>query len=380
MDKHLFIIAGEESGDQHASALLKEIKQLSPNLIVSGLGGKHLEAQGMQNILDLTQLAITGITGVLTHLKAIRQAFKITQAYLLKHRPDAVILVDYPGFNLRMAKWIKKNIGCPVIYYISPQIWAWKAKRIEIIKQNVDHMAVILPFEKAIYEQAKVSVSYVGHPLRESLLNLPSKEACREQFSWSADETILAILPGSRKAEIARHMPVMIKSLKILKTQARFQNLKLVIPVAKSLSQNDFLPYLKEIPELELIDGQAQNVVQAADAVVVSSGTASLECAILAKPSCIIYKSSWLNYYLATRWMKVKYLGLSNLLLNQMVIPELLQVDCNPKELSKMLQALLEESDWRMSMINRLNDLKSMLLPADGPKLAQTTLHFFKYS
>lgn len=378
MDKHLFIIAGEESGDQHASALLKEIKQLSPYLMVSGLGGKHLEAQGMQNILDLTQLAITGISGVFMHLKAIQHAFKVTKAYLLKHRPDAVILVDYPGFNLRMAKWIKKNIGCPVIYYISPQIWAWKAKRIEIIKQNVDHMAVILPFEKAIYEQAKVSVSYVGHPLRESLLNLPSKEACREQFSWPVDETILAVLPGSRKAEIARHMPVIIESLKILKTQARFQHLKLVIPIAKSLSHNDFLPYLKEIPEFELIDGQAQHVVQAADAVVVASGTASLECAILAKPTCIIYKSSWLNYYLATRWMKVKYLGLANLLLNQMVIPELLQVDCNPQELSKMLQALLEQSDWRTSMVNHLQGLKKLLTPSEGVALSQTVCQFIE--
>jgi lipid-A-disaccharide synthase len=378
LDKHLFIIAGEESGDQHASALLKEIQQLSPHLTVSGLGGKHLEAQGMQNILDLTQLAITGISGVFMHLKAIRQAFKVTKAYLLKNRPDAVILVDYPGFNLRMAKWIKKNIGCPVIYYISPQIWAWKAKRIEIIKQNVDHMAVILPFEKAIYEQAKVSVSYVGHPLRESLLNLPSQEACREQFSWPADETILAVLPGSRKAEIARHMPVIVESLKILKNQARFQNLKLVIPVAKSLSQNDFLPYLKEIPQFELIDGQAQHVVQAADAVVVASGTASLECAILSKPTCIIYKSSWLNYYLATRWMKVKYLGLANLLLNQMVIPELLQVDCNAQELSKMLQALLEKSAWRTSMVSHLQGLKKLLTPSEGAALSQTVCQYIE--
>jgi lipid-A-disaccharide synthase len=376
LDKHLFIIAGEESGDQHASVLLKEIKQLIPEVQVSGLGGQHLQAQGMQNILDLTQLAITGITGVLSHLKAIRHAFKLSKKYLLEHRPDVVILVDYPGFNLRMAKWIKNHLGCPVIYYISPQIWAWKAQRIEIIKRYVDHMAVILPFEKAIYEQAKVSVSYVGHPLRESLLSLPSPKACREFFALKENDSLLAILPGSRKAEIDRHMPIIVQSIKKLKSHPAWKDLKLMIPVAKSLKRADFLVYLKDLPEMMLIDGQAQKLVQAADAVVVASGTASLECAILAKPCCIIYKSSWLNYYLATRWMKVKYLGLANLLMNQMLIPELLQADCNPQELSKMLQALLEDSLWRNSMVGRLKQLKLMLLPAQGQSLGQTVFDF----
>ena len=375
--KHLFIIAGEESGDQHGAALLKKILAMQFNLKVTGLGGKHLESLGMENVLDLTQLAITGISGVITHIKSIQNAFKVTKRYLLKNPPDAVVLIDYPGFNLRMAKWIKQHIGCPVIYYISPQIWAWKAKRIEIIKAYVDHMAVILPFEKSIYEEAKVAVSYVGHPLRDDLFNLPHRDACRRHFNWGMSEDILAILPGSRRGELARHMPVIVDTLKILAKNPVYQKLKIVIPVAKSLDKTAFLPYLESLPfAYELIDGQAQWVIQAANAVIVASGTASLECAVLAKPTCIIYKSSWLNYYLATRWMQVKYLGLANLLMDKMVLPELLQTDCTPVELSKMIQALFEESIWRDSMLSHLKDLSALLSPSEGIPLEKTVKNF----
>lgn len=381
MDKKVFIIAGEESGDQHAASLVKKLLQLEPHIQISGLGGKHLESQGMQNILDLTKLAITGISGVLGHLRDIYQAFQITKKYLLEYRPDLVILVDYPGFNLRMAKWIKKHIGCPVVYYISPQIWAWKAKRIEIIKENVDHMAVILPFEKSIYEKANVPVTYVGHPLRDELLSLPSQEECRLALRGQMNERWLAILPGSRKGELSRHMPTLMQSLRLLYQNPDYQDLKIMIPVAKSLDKALFLPYLQDCPyEYRLIDGQAQKVIQASDAVIVASGTASFECAVLGKPSCIVYQSSWINYYLATRWMRVKYLGLSNLLFNQMILPELLQTDFTAHELMKMIKSLFEISDWRTSLLKHLKRLPDLLKPAEGIPLEQTIQQLLKTS
>ncbi len=379
LDKKIFIIAGEESGDQHAAALVKRLLQMDPGLDISGLGGKHLEAQGMKNVLDLTQLAITGISGVFGHLRDIHQAFKLTKAYLLKNPPDLVILIDYPGFNLRMAKWIKKQIGCPVVYYISPQIWAWKAKRIEIIKANVSHMAVILPFEKPIYEAENVPVTYVGHPLRDELLAIPSQSECRTDLNGLQNERWLAILPGSRKGELSRHMPVIMEGLKLLYQHPSYQDLKVVIPVAKSLNRESFLPYLKDCPfEYRLFDGQAQKVIQASDVVIVSSGTASFECAVLGKPSCIVYQSSWLNYYLAMRWMKVKYLGLANLLFNQMILPELLQKDFQATEIMKMVMALFEESNWRTSLIKHLKTLSELLKPADGTPLETTIQQLLK--
>ena len=371
MSKKIVIIAGEESGDQHAAKLISELMQMYPNLEISGLGGYHLQTLGMHNLMDLTKLAITGLTGVLTHLKSIHQAFKLIKKHLMNHRPDLVILVDYPGFNLRMAKWIKNHLNCPVLYYISPQIWAWKEKRKETIRRYVDHMAVILPFEYELYRREQIPVSYVGHPLMESLQLVPSQQECRIHFNWDTQQKILAVCPGSRIGEINRHMPVLMEALKEMPSQ----DLKIVIPVAKSLSSSLLQTYLKDCPfPYELISGQAQMVMNAADAVVVASGTASLESALLNKPTCIIYKSSWLNYFLARQFMKVNYLGLSNLLQGKMVVPELLQDDCNAHELSKMLELLLHSEQWRSTMIRRLERLNQSLIPQQHNGLAHLAL------
>lgn len=377
MSKRLVIIAGEESGDQHAAKLLQQLYASYPQIEVSGLGGYHLQSLGMDNLMDLTKLAITGLTGVFTHLRAIAQAFKLIKTHLKKNPPDLVILVDYPGFNLRMAKWIKKNLNCPVLYYISPQVWAWKAKRIEIIRQCVDHMAVILPFEYVLYQSHQIPVSYVGHPLLESLSQVPTLQQCREHFALGASERILAVCPGSRTMEIKRHMPVIIEALKLLP----HQDLKIVIPVSKSLDVSIFNPYLKQFPfPYVLISGQAQKVMQAADAVVVASGTASLESAMLQKPSCIIYKSSWLNFYLARHFMRVNYLGLSNLLQGRMVLPELLQMDCNPHELAKMIDRLLHSTSVREQMFIQLKQLNTHLIPQDVSALPKLVAKMMKLS
>jgi lipid-A-disaccharide synthase len=368
--KHIVLIAGEESGDQHAAQLLRQLQSKYPDIKASGFGGVHLKNAGMDVVFDLTTLAITGLTGVLSHLHVIRKAFLLIQAHLRKIKPDLVILVDYPGFNLRLAKWIKKNIPCPILYYVSPQVWAWKAGRIETIRQVVDHMAVILPFEKALYDKENIPSTYVGHPLLESISKVPSQVDCRIRLGFQPTERLVAFLPGSRKQEVLRHMPVMLESLKRLAKDLSFKDIKIIIPIAKSLDQSWVESLFQGCPyPYVCIDGNAQMVVQAADAVVVASGTASLECALLMKPSCIIYRSSWLNYYLATLFMKVKYLGLANLLLNQLVFPELLQPDCNPTELEKMIIKLLNPSSWRDQMVNKLHTIHEILKPMSNQLL-----------
>ena len=289
--------------------------------------------------------------------------------------------MDYPGFNLRLVKWIKKHLTCPVLYYISPQIWAWKANRIEIIRKYVDHIAVILPFELDIYQKHHIPATYVGHPLLESLKNIPSQEKCREQFSWSMQDKILAICPGSREMEVIKHLPVMIQALELLQKMGDLQHLKIVVPVAKSLDMQFVDSFFQGFSHpYELISGNAQYVMQASDAVIVASGTASLESAILLKPTCIIYKSSWFNYYLAQRLMKVKYLGLSNLLLNRMAVPELLQTDCNPQELANMIQLLLHSSAWRQHLVHQMTDLKELLTPQNPDLLANLAIHMLENS
>ena len=206
--KKLVIIAGEESGDQHAAAVVRELQAVNSQIHFSGIGGAHMEDAGVELISDLARFGVTGLSEVLRHAGVIRQAFQRIKAHLRNNPPDLLILVDYPGFNLRLAKFAKKKLGLRVLYYISPQIWAWKAKRIHLIHKYVDHMAVIFPFEKEIYIKAGIPVSFVGHPLLSKLDNIHNTTMLRDKFSLPKKKRILAILPGSRTHEIERHMPV----------------------------------------------------------------------------------------------------------------------------------------------------------------------------
>lgn len=353
--KKIVIIAGEESGDIHAAAFIKQLKADNLDIEMSGIGGHHMQNAGVELISDLARYGVTGLTEVIRHARVIRKAFALIKAHLIKTKPDLLILVDYPGFNLRLAKFAKSQ-GIRVLYYISPQIWAWKANRIHTIKATVDKMAVILPFEKIIYEKEQVPVAFVGHPLMQKE-KIPAQS---NSLDLPENKRLVAFLPGSRVNEVERHMPVFIETMKRLSEKDK--HLHFIIPVAKSLNLSYIQDFFKttNLP-LSLIEGKATEVAAKADAIVVASGTASLECALLAKPMCIVYKAAWLSYAIAMKVIKVKYLGLSNLLQNAMVVPELLQYDCNPDELVKIVQQLLNDNDLKTKMTYRLADLASLL-------------------
>lgn len=358
--KRLVIIAGEESGDIHAAAFVRQLKARHANLEISGIGGKHMQDAGVNLISDLARFGVTGLSEVIRHLPVIRRAFKDIKAHLTANKPDLLVLVDYPGFNLRLAKFAKQVLGLRIVYYISPQIWAWKAGRIHTIRDCIDHMAVILPFEKKLYEEAGVPVSFVGHPLVDTVKDSEDIKASREKLGIPQDRRIVAMLPGSRTHEIERLMPVLCDTANRLFSQ--FNDLHFVIPVAgtinpdliKSYFTNKALPYT-------LINSNAIETVACSDCVVVASGTASLECALLIKPMCIIYKASRLTYLAAFRLIKIKYLGLCNLLQNEMIAPELLQYDCNPQELTRVVIDLLNNDEIKQRMIVRLQRLKQSL-------------------
>lgn len=358
-NQHIVIVAGEESGDQHAAEMVKELKLTHPQLRFSGIGGKHMEAAGVSLISDLARYGVTGVTEVLRHLWIIRRAFKAIQAHLLKHPPALLVLVDYPGFNLRLAKFAKQH-GIRVLFYISPQIWAWKAGRINTIRNYVDHMAVILPFEKSIYREAGVPVSFVGHPLikriNEALTHAPS----RESLNLPVDKRLIALLPGSRTHEMERHMPVMIEMAKQI--HRKHHDVHFVIPVAGTLKLEKIADYYQgtHLP-ITLVAGQAIEVARCSDCIVVASGTASLECALLEKPMCIVYKGSAISYFLACFFIKIQYLGLCNILQHRMIVPELLQYDCNASELTKLVNQLLDDSDLSRSIKKNLRKLRQSL-------------------
>lgn len=360
--KHIVIIAGEESGDMHAAVLAQQLRAWDDNLKISGIGGRHMQEANVQLISDLARFAVTGISEVIRHLRVLKKGFKAIKAHLQAVKPDLLILVDYPGFNLRLAKFAKQKLGIRILYYISPQIWAWKANRIEIIRACVDHMAVILPFEKTLYQQAGVPVSFVGHPLVDKMLPYTDTDIknIRANLNLPAEKRLIAMLPGSRNNEIERHMPVLLATAEMLSQQQ--DDIHFVIPIAGSLNPDLVKEYFaKSKVKVSFVLGQAREVVACSDCAVVASGTASLECALLEKPMCIIYKSSLISYIAAMKLIKVKYLGLCNLLQNKMVVPELLQYDCNAIELTHTLNELLSNTEVKERMLKRLKHLKHSL-------------------
>jgi lipid-A-disaccharide synthase len=358
--KRVVIIAGEESGDMHAAALINQLKAKYPNIKISGIGGKHMQAAGAELVSDLAQFGVTGVTEVIRHFNVVRKAFVAIKKHLENQKPDLLLLVDYPGFNLRLAKYAKQTLGLKIIYYISPQIWAWKAKRIHLIKRCVDKIAVILPFEKTIYEKAGVPVRFVGHPLVEKLAFTRQNLVQKSELNLPLDTKIIALLPGSRTHEIERLMPILRDTASLLYKQDL--NLHFVIPIAGTLKPSLIKSYFADtsIP-VHFIEGKALDCMAASDFVIVASGTASLECALLEKPMCIIYKSSFITYLLAMKLIKVKYLGLCNLLSNKMIVPEFLQYDCNAFELTRYIINFQNNSNQQKKMASQLATLNQSL-------------------
>ena len=363
--KRLVIVAGEESGDAHAASFVRQLKDKHPHLEVSGIGGQHMKNAGVHLLSDLAKHGVTGLSEVLKHFRSIKKAFNDIKKHLTENKPDLLVLVDYPGFNLRLAKFAKKTLGIRILYYVSPQIWAWKAGRIHLIRECVDRMAVILPFETQIYKNAQVPVTFVGHPLVEKLKNYDDIPGLKRELNLPLDKRIIALLPGSRTNEIDKLMPVLKETAVQLHSQCN--DLHFVIPVAGTLNPETINAYLKNTPiSYTLISSQAVEAMSCSSFVIVASGTASLECALLEKPMCIIYKGSFLTYLVASMVINVKYLGLCNLLENKMIVPELLQYDCVPSELSPLILKFLNDKELSLSMENRLRQLKKSLSIQQG--------------
>lgn len=358
--KSIFIVAGEESGDQYAAQLVQQLTEKYPDLQFSGVGGNHMAQAGVHLLSDLARYGVTGLIEVVRYARIIRQTFKNIQAFLAEYPPTLLILIDYPGFNLRLAKFAKKHLGITILYYISPQIWAWKPKRIQTIKAYVDQMAVILPFEKEYYRKAGVDVAFVGHPLVQRIALAESKPLNLALTQLPKHKTIIGLLPGSRTHEVERHMPVYLSAAKQLIKQSP-SHFHFVIPVAETLDVAFVQSWWSSEIPCTFIKGQAIDVARVSQVVIVASGTASLECALLSTPMCIVYKASYLTYLVASKLIQVKYLGLCNLMMNQMIVPELLQYDFNEKELTLMILNLLNDEQVIQKMKSKLHELKHSL-------------------
>ncbi|MFN8237733.1 MAG: lipid-A-disaccharide synthase [Chitinophagales bacterium] len=318
-----YIIAGEVSGDLQGSNVVREISKLDNDAVFRGIGGDKLQEAGVKLLFGLDRLSFMGFYEVLRHLRTIRLNFSEVKTDILSFKPDVVILVDYPGFNLRMAKWCKKH-DFKVVYYISPKIWAWNEGRVEQIKRYVDMMLCILPFEVLFYKKHRYfHAQYVGHPL----LDFIDPSAVSKY-----DKSVIALLPGSRQQELKNLLPV------LLDTAISFPNEQFVITGISRLK--DLYP--TELPSnVKIIFDKTYEVLQHSKAAIVCSGTATLETALFRVPQVVIYKTSWLNYQIGKRLAKVHFISLPNLIAEEKIVEELIQQDCSTEKIAEQLTRLL---------------------------------------
>ena len=365
-----YIIAGEASGDLHGSRLIRELHVQDPHAQIRCWGGDLMQEAGAELVQHYRDLAFMGFIEVVMHLGAILQNLARCKKDVLEFHCDVLILIDYPGFNLRMAAWAHAR-GIRVVYYISPQVWAWKEGRVKAIARDVDRMLVILPFEQEFYCRRGVEVTYVGHPLLEAV-----REA-RELGPGTpiASKPIVALLPGSRRQEVSKKLPVMLQVVKA------FPAYTFVIGQAPSLEDAFLAPFLKDYPEIQVLKGRTYELLQQARAALVTSGTATLEAALFGVPEIVCYKGSPISYLLARQLIRVPYISLVNLIMNRPVVLELIQSELNAENLSKGLRQLLDNTEAAYRLQQDYRELWEKLDEGNAPrKAALTILQFLNES
>lgn len=333
-------VAGEASGDQHAADVFKKIKQLNPDIEAFGMGGAMLEQAGVRVDYDLVSHAVIGIVEALAKIHEFFKILKLAKKSVKEERPDAVVLTDFPDLNFRIAAYAK-SLGIPVIYYISPQIWAWRKGRIHTIKKIVDHMIVVFPFEESLYLDAGIPVTFVGHPLLDLVKPEVPVEPYRQTLLAGAEGPLIALLPGSRRQEIEFLLPTMANVGKLI--QAKYEHARFIIPVARTVSQERIAEIVKETGiTAQLVTEHPYSARAASDLAIVSSGTATLETAILGTPMIIGYRMKQISYWLARLFVKLKFFGLANLAADEKIAPEFLQDEFKPETILPVAERLLE--------------------------------------
>lgn len=352
-----YIIAGEASGDLHGSNLIKHLHQLDPSCTVRAWGGELMESAGAHIAKHYRDLAFMGFVEVLLNLRTIFKNIDFCKSDIESFAPDALILIDYPGFNMRIAKWAKQK-GIKVFYYISPQIWAWKQNRVHALKRDVDQMYVILPFEKEFYERFGMDVHFVGHPLLDAIADFEEQKddfsSYCQKHQLDANKKIIALLPGSRKQEISKMLSTM------LKMQKHFPNYQFVIAGAPSKTEADYARFTQK-HKVKIIFNQTYRLLQQSHAALVTSGTATLETALFNVPEVVCYKGSSISYAIAKKLIKVKYISLVNLIMDKEIVKELIQHDFNEKQVHHQLNAIVTEGEHRSQMLENYRILRTKL-------------------
>jgi lipid-A-disaccharide synthase len=366
MNKRVFIIAGEASGDSHAGALIEKLKSLNPAINVSGIGGKELESRGVNVIYPYREVNFIGFTAVLKNLPAIKKKLNEAVAYVKDFNPNVIILVDFPGFNLKFAEMVRKFYRGKIVYYISPQLWAWHKERVKKIKALVDEMLVVFPFEVDFYAKENIEAKFVGHPLIERIhkfLSTNSKKATSEKN--------ITLLPGSRKEEIKRILPGLLQAAKKLKEEFTAR-VNIIAPPGLDKSFYD-----------EMISGYDVNLIQDddnkgiyyktifdSDLVFTKAGTPTMECALLGTPFCVVYKAGSINYLIGKNMIKVDYIAMPNILAGKEIVKEFIQSDMNVGNLTEEGKRVLIDKSYTDRMKKEFENIKTSLTDASASETA----------
>jgi lipid-A-disaccharide synthase len=370
--KHkIFCSAGELSGDIHAAALIVEASHRHPELSFFGLGGKEMEKAGFRLLHSMEETAVMGFTEIISSLPRILKVRRSLSKAIKEERPEAVLLIDSPDLNFHLAK-VAFSLNIPVIYYICPQIWAWRAGRIKFLKRFTKRRALIFPFEKNYYEERKVSCDLVGHPLLDEIVALPKVEL-RAKLNLAEDSPVLGIFPGSRLGMFKELSPVMFETA--FRLWKLIPDLRLLVAMAptltKELYQKALAPYPEMLQNVQLLVSQSREILGASDAALLSSGTSVMEATILGTPMVVAYKVSALSWFLARALVKVPFAAINNLIAGRRVVGEYLQEDCAPDKLTNALLPLLTGGPQRELMIHELSKIRASL---GGPGASKRVL------
>lgn len=373
--KTIFLIAGEESGDSRGAELIYALKKENPALQFEALGGPKMKAAGAKLFFDLTSLAVLGFGDVLRQYFKIRKIFYNTLRYIEELKPAAIILIDYPGFNVRFAKKINKKF--PVFYYVSPQIWAWAGHRIHTIKRVVSHMLVLFQFEEKLYRDAGVPVTWVGHPLVHKFETLEFAKNLKQELNILENTPVVALLPGSRESEVKRILPVILESASLI--QKQIPNVHFILSetsqVPRALYDSILDTFQKNNLVIKRVSNQMYDILKTSDTALVASGTATLETAMMEVPFLILYKTAWSTYEIGKRVITLPYIGMPNVIAGKKIIPEFIQHDAEPTKIANETFRLLQDTDYRNHIVKELKAVKAKLGPTGASERTAKTIN-----
>lgn len=361
----ILIIAGENSGEKYGADLVHQFKKLNPSLSFFGIGGKYMEREGVRLLFPVEKLAVLGVFEVISHLPRIKKIFNKIKREARQQKPSAAVLIDSPDFNLRLAKKLKK-LSIPILYYISPTVWAWRKGRLKTIKKTVDKMMLIFPFEEKIYGEYGIQAAYVGHPLKDRVRASFAKDEFLEKYGLDPEKRLISLLPGSRLTELKQHMPVLTKAMEMIKSE---RDTQFVLLLAETIDENFLLSLIPPgLKGPKILGEDHYEAIASSDLILSACGTANLEAALLETPLVSFYRISSLTYFFTHRLATIKNFSIVNILAGERIIPELIQRDFTAQNILEETKKIIDSEELRTEMIVQFRKIKKLLGEKAAPQ------------